>query len=126
MSAKSTDSLFEIPPELRDFADRSVEQARKAVDGLLTAAHKTTGMAEASAKAMHEQTHTFTSRVMAHVEANITAALDLAQSLSRAKTMEEMTKLQTDFMKKQMEALQSQAKDMGEIVKTGITPGVKK
>ena len=32
---------YEIPPEMRDFAEKSVEQARKAIDGFMNAAQKT-------------------------------------------------------------------------------------
>ena len=31
---------FQVPEEMRDFAEKSVEQARKAFDGFLGAAHK--------------------------------------------------------------------------------------
>jgi hypothetical protein len=33
-------SSFEVPNELRDFAERSVEQARKAVEGFLAVAQR--------------------------------------------------------------------------------------
>ncbi|MFL5119984.1 MAG: phasin, partial [Microvirga sp.] len=32
---------YDVPPEMREFAEKSVEQARKAVDGFLGAARKT-------------------------------------------------------------------------------------
>src|SRR5262249_57690457 len=31
---------FEVPPEMRAFAEKSVEQARQAVDGFISAAHQ--------------------------------------------------------------------------------------
>ena len=40
---------YEIPPEMRDFAEKSVEQARKAIDGFMTAAQKTADTFEGSA-----------------------------------------------------------------------------
>ena len=38
-------SPFEVPNEMRDFAERSVEQARKAFEGFLTVAQRASGVA---------------------------------------------------------------------------------
>ncbi len=108
---------LEIPNELRDFADRSVEQARKAMDGLLTAAQKAGNMAETSAKTMHESASSIASKTMHHAQANIKAAFDLAQNLAHAKDLKEVSDLQSAFMKAQLESLQVQAKDLGEVLK---------
>ena len=40
-----TASPFEVPNDLRDFAERSVEQARKAFEGFLAVAQRTAGAA---------------------------------------------------------------------------------
>ena len=37
-------SPFEVPNELRDFAERSVDQARKAFEGFLTVAQRASGV----------------------------------------------------------------------------------
>ena len=37
---------YEIPTEMRDFAEKSVDQARKAFDGFLGAAHKAVSAAD--------------------------------------------------------------------------------
>ncbi len=112
----NTKPPFEIPGEMRDFAERSVEQARKAVDGLLGAAQKATSVAETSAKVVQENAAGLASKAMGHAQNSIAAAFDLAQSLARAKSAEEVMKLQSDYMKSQMANLQTQAKDMGEVV----------
>src|SRR6267142_977998 len=45
---------FEIPPEMRAFAEKSVEQARQAFDGFISAAHRAVttfeGQAESARK----------------------------------------------------------------------------
>ena len=40
---------FEVPTQMRQFAEQSVEQARKAVDGFMTAAQKAVTTAETQA-----------------------------------------------------------------------------
>lgn len=42
---------FEIPNELRDFADRSVDQARKAFEGFVGVAQKAVGTLDDAAAA---------------------------------------------------------------------------
>ena len=39
---------FEIPTDLRDFAERSVEQARKAFEGFVAVAQKTAGAVDSA------------------------------------------------------------------------------
>ena len=117
MNPNDTMPKFEIPGEVREFADRSVEQARKAVDSMLSAAQKAGSLAETSARSLQENASEFTSRTMQHAQANIKAAFDLAQGLAHAKTLEEAGRLQSNFMKMQMESLQAQAKDMGSMIK---------
>ncbi len=127
MATKPTDTkpAFEIPGEMRDFADRSVEQARKAVDGLMGAAHKAASTAESSAKMVQENVMGLASKAMNHAQTNISAAFDLAQSMARAKSPEEVMKLQGEFLKAQMSNLQAQAKDMGEVVQNVVKQATK-
>src|SRR5215211_614419 len=46
MAKQPTD--YEIPAEMRDFAEKSVDQAKKAFDGFMTAAYKAAGTMEGS------------------------------------------------------------------------------
>ena len=41
---------FEVPNELRDFAERSVDQARKAFEGFVTVAQKAAGAMDGAAE----------------------------------------------------------------------------
>ena len=49
--AKEATGNFEIPREMRTFAEQSVEQARKAFDGFMTAAQKAASSIEGQASA---------------------------------------------------------------------------
>jgi len=112
---------FEIPSEIRDFADRSVEQARKAVDSMIDTAQKAGTLAETSARAMQDNASQMSSSAMQHAQANIKAAFDLAQGLAHARTMEEVTKLQSDFIKSQMSSLEAQARDFSEAIRNAAS-----
>jgi phasin len=106
---------YEIPTEMRDFAEKSVDQARKAFDGFLNAAQKAMESFEGSTNSMQSSATDATRRTLSFAEQNIAAAFDHAQKLVRAKDLQEAFQLQSDFAKAQFAAIQGQMKELGEI-----------
>ncbi len=104
---------YEIPAEMREFAERSVDQARKAFDGFIEAAHKAVDGAHGSAESARANAQDVTRKAMSYAENNISAAFDLAQKLVRSQDLGEVMQHQSDFLKAQMSALQDQLKDLG-------------
>jgi phasin len=115
---------YEIPNELRDFAERSVDQARKAFEGFVTVAQKAAGTVDGAAQEAQTGVKHVGSQVLGFAEQNVNAAFDLAQKLVHVKDPQEALTLQSDFMKKQIEALQSQAKELGALIQKNV-PGSK-
>ena len=105
---------FEIPTQMRQFAEQSVEQAKKAVDGFLTAAHKTVSMVEGQAQAAQSGARSMTDKAMGFAEQNIANSFDFAQKLVRAKDPQEVMQLQAEFVKGQIQRLTEQARELGE------------
>jgi phasin len=120
---KMSSSPFEIPNEMRDFAERSVEQARKAFEGFLTVAQRATGAAGDAAATSQGGAKSVGAHVLSYTERNVNAAFDLAQKLVKAKDPQEALALQSEYLKAQLAALQEQAKELGSIVQKSITPG---
>jgi phasin len=116
-------SPFEIPNELRDFAERSVEQARKAFEGFLTVAQRASGVAGEAASPTPSGAKSVSAHVLTYTERNVNAAFDLAQKLVRAKDPQEALALQSEYLKTQLAVLQEQAKELGAIVQKSLTPG---
>ena len=116
-------SPFEIPNELRDFAERSVEQARKAFEGFLTVAQRASGVAGEAANTSPTGAKSVSAHVLSYTERNVNAAFDLAQKLARAKDPQEALALQSEYLKTQLAVLQEQAKELGTIVQKSLTPG---
>ena len=116
-------SPFEIPNELRDFAERSVEQARKAFEGFLTVAQRASGVAGEAASTTPSGAKSVSAHVLTYTERNVNAAFDLAQKLVRAKDPQEALALQSEYLKTQLAVLQEQAKELGAIVQKSLTPG---
>lgn len=104
---------YEVPPEMREFAERSVEQARKAFDGFIGAAQKAVDTAHGSAESARVNTHDVARKAISYAETNVAAAFDLAQKLVQSKDLTEVMTHQSEFMKAQMAALQSQLKEIG-------------
>jgi phasin len=111
---------YEIPPEMRDFAEKSVEQARKAIDGFMGAAQRTVDTLEGSADTVQASAKDMTRKTFAYAEQNIAAAFDLAQRMVRAKDMQEAMRVQSEFVRSQFEAMQAQMKELGSIAQTAV------
>jgi len=103
---------FDVPTQMRQFAEQSVEQAKKAVDGFLTAAQKTASTLETQANTAQAGAKDVREKVMGFAEENINNSFDFAQKLVRAKDIQEVMALQQEFLQQQMQAMQSQAKDL--------------
>lgn len=104
---------FDVPTQMRQFAEQSVEQAKKAVDGFLSAAHKTATTLESQASTAQSSAKDVGQKVMGFAEQNIANSFEFAQKLVRAKDVQEVLALQQEFLKSQMQAMQDQAKDLG-------------
>ena len=112
----------QIPAEMREFAERSVVQARKAFEGFMGAVQKTTETMENAAVAPGMKD--VGSKAVTFAQTNVNAAFDLAEKLVHAKDIQEVLSLQAEYLKQQMEAVQTQAREMGDAVQKAA--GVKK
>jgi hypothetical protein len=54
-------------------------------------------------------------KLLSYATGNVTAAVGLVQKLSQAKNLEEVVKIQTEFMSKQLDSFNKQTKAMVEI-----------
>jgi phasin len=117
---------FDIPDQMRDVADKSVEQAKKAVGQYLDATHKAVAKAEGSAKSVREGAAEVSRQALAFVEENVAASFDYAHRLVQARTVEEIAALQKEFMAKQMASLAEQGKSLGGMMGRAATDAMDK
>ena len=118
-----SNSPFEVPNELRDFAERSVDQARRAFEGFLAVAQRATSVAGDATNTSRSGAKSVNAHVLSCTEQNVNAAFDLAQKLVKAKDPQEALALQSEYMRSQLAALQNQAKELGSILQKSVTPG---
>ena len=121
---KLSNTPFEVPNELRDFAERSVDQARKAFEGFVTVAQKTVGTVEGAATNAQSGAKSVGSQILSYTEENVNAAFDLAHKLVQAKDPQEALAVQSEFLKAQLNTLQAQAKELGALIQKSV-PGAK-
>ncbi len=108
----STDKTgFEIPEQMRDFAEKSVDQARKAFDDFMGATHKAVTNVEDSANAVQAGASDVNKKALTFAEEQVDAAFKFAQALVKADNGEDMMKLQQDYLRSQMENLGEQARE---------------
>lgn len=112
--AQDSKPSFEIPTEMRAFAENSVEQARRAFDTFITAAQQAVSGAQGQAASARAGAKDVGDLAMGFAEKNIAASFEFAQKLVRAKDVEEVMKLQTEYVKSQMQTLAGQAKELGQ------------
>ena len=105
---------FQIPPEMRALAEKSVEQAKQAVEGFISAAQRTVSAFEGQAETARKGAKDVGGKAMGYVEQNIANSFEFAQKLVRAKDVQEMLELQASYIRNQMQVLAEQAKELGQ------------
>jgi len=105
---------FEVPAELRNLAQRSIEQTEKAFDMFF----------EAASKSMAPFTHPgaeISRKALSLTEQNMRFAFDTARKLAQATDLREAMQIQSEFLKSQITNAGEQMKQIAD----GITSTTK-
>ena len=119
--ASSTDPFsasiipFEVPEQMRVFAEKGVSQARDHYAKFKDAAETHNGTIEAVFTIASKGASEYSARLMEIVKANTTANLDFAQELLGVKSPSEAMELWTSHARKQLETVTAQAKELSEL-----------
>lgn len=108
--------MFEIPAEMRDFAEKSVDQARKAFEGFIGAAMKAAEQADGASEKARATAMEAAAKAIKQAETNVSAAFELAQNVARAKDFNEVLKIQQAFVTSQLASFQGQLSELGQTV----------
>lgn len=122
---KNTTPFFEVPAEMRAVAERSVEQAKVAFNQYIQAAQEAVSTFEGRVHATQAGTKDVSRKAMSYAEQNVAIAFDFAQKLVHAKDVQDLIRLQTEYVQAQIRALSDQAKDLGEIASKTAMGSVK-
>src|SRR5215210_4239072 len=99
---------------VRQAAENTLSQAKQALDEYMREATRLYGTVNASAETAQSGAREFNRRAIGFAEKNVNAAFDFAQQLVRAKDPKEIVQLQQDFLRRQVEQMSTQMKELGE------------
>jgi phasin len=106
---------FEVPEQMRAFAEKGVSQARDNYAKFKDAAETHNGTIEAVFTTASKGASEYSAKLMEIFKANTTANLDFAQELLGVKSPTEAVALWTSHAKKQYETFTAQAKELAEL-----------
>jgi phasin len=106
---------FEVPKQMRAFAEKSVSQARDNYAKFKDAAESHNSTIEAVFTTASKGASACSAKVMQFVKANTTANLDFTQELLGIKTPSEALELWTAHTRKAFETLSAQSKELSEL-----------
>ena len=106
---------FEVPEQMRAFAEKGVSQVRDSYAKFKDAAETHNGTVEAVFTTASKGASEYSAKVLEFFKANTTASLDFAQELFGVKSPSEAMELWTSHTKKQFETLAAQAKELAEL-----------
>ena len=107
------ESRLEVPPELRDLAEKTIDQAEKAFGLFFDAASKSMGTIPGPGTEVSKQALSFT-------EQNMRAAFEHARKLVQATDLQEAMRIQSDFLRSQFTNAGEQMREItGKIMTAG-------
>jgi phasin len=96
---------MEVPAPVREFAEKSVNQAEQAISSFMESASKSVAMMPGPMTDVAKQ-------ALAITEANLKASFDHARKLMKAQDIDEVMTLQSEFMRKQVGTVTDQFQRM--------------
>ena len=106
---------FEVPEQMRAFAEKGVSQARDNYAKFKDVAETHNGTIEAVFTSASKGASAYSAKLLEFFKANTTSSLDFAQELFGVKTPAAAMELWTSHAKKQYETLTAQAKELAEL-----------
>jgi phasin len=106
---------FEVPEQMRAFAEKGVSQARDNYAKFKDAAETQNVTIEAVFTAASKGTSEYTAKLMEFLKANTTSALDFAQELLGVKSPAEALEVWSTHTRKSLETFSAQAKELAEL-----------
>ena len=114
----STTPPFEIPTDMRKMTEQSMEQVRTAINGYLQFFQRAV---PGNVMGGNE----LSNKILNYAERNVANAFEFAQKLVQVKDVQDLAKLQMEFIQAQMQAMTEQAKDLSETTTKAVMDSAK-
>ena len=127
---------IEMPEVVRDFAEKSVQQAKDVYARIKSAAEESTDVLEDTYTSATKGATEFNMKALEALRVNMNASFDYTRELMGSKTLADAVELSASHMRKQFESLSAQAKSLSalaqkvatetaEPIKTGVSKTMK-
>jgi len=107
---------MEIPPQVREMAERNIEQTRTAYNQFLNMARQAQDMVSRSQGDVMRNAIDVQAKAMRYAEANIDAGFKFATDLAHARDMKEYAEIQARYAQAQTQNFSQQAQELGRLV----------
>ena len=105
---------MEVPPAFREFAEKSISQAKEGYDKMKANAEKATETLETTYSIASKGYADYGLKLIETARANSNAAYDLMGELMGVKSYADMVELTTAYMRNRFDALTAQTKELSE------------
>jgi len=116
---------FEFPTDMHAFAEKSMEQARKAFETFVSAATQGVSGVEGQAATLRTGARQVVELTIRHAEQNMAAAFAFGQRLVMARDPQDAMQIQADYVKSHVQTLTDQAKELAAVASKATTPPVR-
>jgi phasin len=112
---------MEVPAAFREFAEKSVSQAKDTYERMKSAAEEATDVLEGTYTTATKGVSDYGLKVIEAVRANTNATFDFCADFVKVKSYSELVELSTSHARKQFEAMTAQTKDLAALAQKVMT-----
>jgi phasin family protein len=109
---------FEIPTDMRKMTEQSMDQVKTAINAYLDFCKRSVPENVLGGSVL-------TDRILGYAEGNLASAFEFVGRLAQVRDLQELAKLQMDFIQKQMQAMTEQTKQLGETTTKATMDSIK-
>jgi phasin family protein len=114
----TTAPQFEIPTDMRKMTEQSMQRVKAAINVYLQFFQRGVPSTVMGSSELSD-------KVFGYAERNVASAFEFAQKLLQVRDIQDLTRLQTDFIQAQMQAMTEQARDLSETATKAVMESAK-
>ncbi|MGB8608858.1 phasin family protein [Bradyrhizobium sp.] len=111
-----SDKINEQTEKMREMAQTTLDKAKDAVSKYMAESQKMREKADSSVRASYSTVKEMNEKAVAFAEANVRAGFELAERLLQAKDPQEMGTVYQNHLKEQMEKMNAQFRELGNLM----------
>ena len=111
-----SDKLNEQADKMREMAQATLDKAKDAVSKYIVESQKMRAKVDSGVQASYSSAKEMNEKAVAFAEANVVAGFELAERLLQAKDPQEMGAVYQSHLKEQMEKMNAQFRELGNLM----------